>query len=138
MWLEKLNEAIEKSGLSNKQLAEKSHVSEKTIARIRAGGASRPYLDTLGDLTSALDITLEDIFSESNARLATGDLTSLQNDVDRLTTEINMLTAENAMLKEKVGALTSENDLLRIKLEHKEEIITIHNYYNSIIKNMGK
>ena len=134
MWLEKLNEAIEKSGLSNKQLAEKSHVSEKTIARIRAGGASRPYLDTLGDLTSALDTTLEEIFSESNARLACGDLTSLQNEVDRLTAENNMLAAENNMLKDKVGVLSAENDLLKIKLEHKEEIINLHNYYNSIIK----
>ena len=137
MWLEKLNDAIVKSGMSNKNLAEKSCVSEKTIIRIRkSGGASLPSLDTLGELCSALGTTLEEIFSESNARLASGDLITLQNEVERLTAENGLLVAENTMLKDKVGVLTTEIDLLRTKLEHKEEIIALHNYYNSIIKSM--
>lgn len=137
MWNEKLNDAIAKSGLSNKQLADKSRVSEKTIIRIRrSGGASQPSLDTLGDLCSALDISLEDIFSESNARLASNDLITLQNEVERLNAENALLMAENAMLKDKANVLTAEIDLLRTKLEHKEEIIAVHNYYNSIIKSM--
>jgi transcriptional regulator with XRE-family HTH domain len=137
MWLEKLNDSIEKSGLTNKQLSEKSRVSEKTINRIRkAGGASQPSLDTLGELASALGTTLEELFSESNARIASGDLITLQNEVDRLTAEIGILSAENTMLKDKVGVLNAEIDLLRTKLEHKEEIIALHNYYNSIIKSM--
>ena len=32
-------------------------------------------------------------------------------------------------MKDKVVALTAENDVLRLKLEHKEEIIALHNYY---------
>lgn len=137
MWIEKLNDAITKSGMTNKQLAEKSRVSEKTIIRIRrSGGASQPSLATLGELCSALDTTLEEIFSESNARLASGDLITLQNEVDRLTAENGILVAENTMLKDKVGVLSTEIDLLRTKLEHKEEIIALHNYYNSIIKSI--
>lgn len=137
MWIEKLNDAIMKSGMSNKQLADKSRVSEKTIVRIRkSGGASQPSLDTLGDLCAALGTSLEDLFSESNARLASCDHITLQNEVDRLTAEIGLLTAENTMLKDKVGVLTTEIDLLQTKLEHKEEIIALHNYYNSIIKSM--
>ena len=137
MWIEKLNDAIVKSGMTNKQLAEKSHVSEKTINRIRkAGGASQPSLVTLGDLCNALDTTLEEIFSESSARLASSDQITLKNEVDRLNAENGILVAENSMLKDKVGVLSTEIDLLRTKLEHKEEIIALHNYYNSIIKSM--
>jgi transcriptional regulator with XRE-family HTH domain len=137
MWIEKLNDAIVKSGMTNKQLAEKSRVSEKTINRIRkAGGASQPSLDTLGELCGALGTTLEEIFSESSARLASGDLITLQNEVDRLTAENALIVAENSMLKDKVGVLSTEIDLLHTKLEHKEEIIALHNYYNSIIKSM--
>ena len=137
MWIEKLNDAIVKSGMTNKQLAEKSRVSEKTINRIRkAGGASQPSLVTLGDLCNALDTTLEEIFSESSARLASGDLITLKNEVDRLNAENGILVAEISMLKDKVGVLSTEIDLLRTKLEHKEEIIALHNYYNSIIKSM--
>ena len=138
MWLEKLIELKDQSGLSLKQIAEKSHISEKTVTRIFAGGASRPYLDTLGDIAAVLNSSLEDIFSESHARLATSDCSSLQTEMDRLTAEKNMLAAENAVLKDKVGSLTTEIDLLRIKLEHKDEIISLHNYYNSILKNMDK
>ncbi len=137
MWNEKLNDAIVKSGMSNKQLAEKSRVSEKTIVRIRrSGGACQPSLDTLGDLCSALGTSLEDLFSESNARLASCDHITLQNEVDRLNAENGMLVAENAMLKDKANVLMAEIDLLRTKLEHKEEIIALHNYYNSIIKSV--
>lgn len=31
---------------------------------------------------------------------------------------------------DKVATLTAEIDLLRLKLEHKEELLALHNYYN--------
>lgn len=138
MWLEKLRELKDKSGLSIKQISEKSHISEKTVTRIFAGGASRPYLDTLGDIAAVLGSSLEDVFSESHARLATEDHTSLQNEADRLSAENKLLSAEMTLLKDKIGVLTAENDQLRIKLEHKDEIIALHNYYHTIIRNIDK
>lgn len=138
MWLEKLRELKDKSGLSIKQISEKSHISEKTVTRIFAGGASRPYLDTLGDIAAVLGGSLEDVFSESHARLATEDHTALQNEADRLSAENKLLAAEMTLLKDKIGVLTAENDQLRIKLEHKDEIIALHNYYHTIIRNIDK
>lgn len=44
----------------------------------------------------------------------------------------DMIAAENAVLKEKIAALTAENNLLSMQLKHKEEIIAIHNYYNKL------
>ncbi len=132
MWLEKLKEAKEKSGMSMKQIADISGVTEKTLTRIFAGGASMPRFGTLGDIASALDTSLEEIFAESNAMVASGELISLQTDAERLTAENNLLNAEIAMLKDKVGNLTAENDILRMKLEHKDEIISLHKYYNSL------
>ena len=40
--------------------------------------------------------------------------------------------AENAVLKDKVSNLSVENDVLRMKPEHKEEIIFLQNYYNKL------
>ena len=133
MWLEKLKEAKDKSGMSMKQISDKAGVTEKTVARIFSGGASMPRFGTLGDIASALGTSLEEIFSESNARVASGDLVVLQGDVDQLKAENDLLNAENAMLKDKVGVLTTEIELLKTKLEHKEEIIALHNYYNSLM-----
>ena len=84
MWLEKLREAKGKSGMSVKQIAEKSQISEKTVARIFAGGVSRPYLDTLGDIATVLGSSLEEIFSETHAQLATGDHASLHDALCKL------------------------------------------------------
>ena len=138
MWLEKLKELKGKSGLTIKQIAEKKHLSEKTVERIFSGKTDHPYMDTLSEIVSAIGGSLDDLFSDTHARLASGDLITLQNDVDRLNAENGMLSAENAMLKDKVVALSSENDILRTKLEHKEEIISLHNYYNSVISGMHK
>lgn len=135
MWLEKLKDLKNETGMSVKQIAEKRGMSEKTVARIFSGETDRPYMDTLYEIVTALGGSLDDLFAEGKARLASEELIAVQNDVTRLTAEIGLLTAENAMLKEKVNVITSENDILRIKLEHKEEIISLHNYYRSV---MGK
>ena len=132
MWLEKLREAKAKSGMSLKQLSDRSGVTEKTLTRIFAGKASMPRFGTLGDIASSLGTSLEEIFAESNAMVASGDLIETQVD------EINTLEAENAMLKDKVAKLTAENDILRMKLEHKEEIISLHNYYKSLMNGSPK
>ncbi len=138
MWLEKLREAREKSGMSMKQISDSSGVTEKTLARIFAGGASMPRFGTLGDIASALGTSLEEIFNESNARLASGDLIALQDEVEKLKSELSMMSAELSVSNGKIASLTAENDLLRIKLEHKEEIISLHNYYNSVRGGTGK
>ena len=133
MWLEKLKKAKEKSGMSIKQISDISGVTEKTLTRIFAGGASMPRFGTLGDIASALGTSLEEIFAESNAMVASGDFIEMKTDVERINAENNMLKAKIAMLKDNVDKLTAENDKLRLKLEHKEEIIALHNYYNSLL-----
>ena len=133
MWLEKLKELKNETGMSVKQIAEKRRMSEKTVARIFSGETDRPYMDTLYEIVTALGGSLDDLFSEGKARLASEELIAVQNEVVRLTAENSLLTAENAMLKDKVNVLTSEGDILRMKLEHKEEIISLHNYYQAVI-----
>lgn len=136
MWLDNLKEARKRTGMSNKQIADKTFLTEKTISRILSGDTSSPRVDSLRLIASALDTSLDEIFAESRAVVGGEDLKELQEQVDRLTTERDMLlaardilTTENAVLREKITVLTAEGDLLRLKLEHKEEIIALHNYY---------
>lgn len=138
MWLEKLKKLKKETGLTTKQIAEMKNLSEKTVTRILSGETDHPYMDTLSDIVSALGGSLDDLFSDTNARIASGDFIEMQNDVNRLTAENGMLAAEIAMLKDKVSVLSSENEILRMKLEHKEEIISLHNYYNSVISGTPK
>jgi predicted nuclease with TOPRIM domain len=80
----------------------------------------------------AMGGTLNEIFEESGAVIGGQDLVALQAKVDELGAEISLLQAENIVLKNKADALSAENDLLRLKLEHKEELLALHNYYNKL------
>ena len=83
-----------------------------------------------------LDLSLDDILADGHAIVGSKRLITLQEEnntlkaeVERLNAELALVTAENSIQKDKVVTLTTENDILRLKLEHKEEIIALHNYY---------
>lgn len=138
MWLDNLKELKREKGMSSKQIAEKTNLPERTVVRIFSGDTDNPYVDTLRRIVAVLDGSLDDLFAESKIVVGSKNLITLQDEVDKLTVENTILKAENAMLKDKVGVLTSESDLLRMKLEHKEEIISLHNYYKSIMSGLTK
>lgn len=130
MWLENLKELKKTKGLSSKQIAEKTNIPEKTVSRIFSGDTPNPYVDTLHRIVTALGGSLDDILADTKVVVGDTKLADLNETVDVVTAELDLVTAENAVLKDKVAALSAELDLLRLKLEHKDEIIALHNYYN--------
>jgi transcriptional regulator with XRE-family HTH domain len=145
MWLDNLKELKKEKGMSSKQIAEKTNLPERTVIRIFSGDTDNPYVDTLRRIVAVLGGSLDDIFAESKTIVGSQDLITAQAEVDRLSAEVDrllaevsLITAENTMLKDKVSVLTAEGDLLRLKLEHKEEIISLHNYYKTVISGMTK
>lgn len=138
MWLDNLKELKKKSGMSSKIIAEKTNLPERTVVRIFSGDTDNPYVDTLRRIVAVLDGSLDDLFAESKIVVGNQNLVTLQAEVDRLTAENGMLAAEIVVLKDKVVALTAENDFIRLKLEHKEEIISLHNYYRAFIDGASK
>ena len=124
--------------MSSKQIAEKTNLPERTVSRIFSGETDNPYTDTLRRIVAVLGGSLDDIFTECKTVVAAQDIVALQADVERLTAENGLLSVENSLLKDKVASLTAEIDLLRLKLEHKEEIIALHNYYKTLMSGMTK
>lgn len=135
MWLDNLKDLKERTGMSVKQIAEVTKLPERTITRIFSGDTDNPYVDTIHRIVTALGGSLDMIFADTKVVVGGSDLIALQTDVDRLSGEITFANAEIAMLKDKVCTLTAENDILRLKLEHKEEIIALHNYYIKLRSN---
>lgn len=146
MWLDNLKELKKSTGMSFKQIAEMTNLPERTVSRIFSGDTDNPYVDTLHRIVSVLGGSLDSILADSKAVVGTATLSTLQEDINQLNGEIDRLNgdierlngelslsyAENSVLKDKISTLTAENDLLRIRLEHKEEIISLHNYYNKL------
>ena len=132
MWLDNLKELKKSKGMSSKQIAEATHLPERTVIRIFSGDTDNPYVDTLHRIVSVLGGSLDSILADTKVVVGDSTLAALQEDNDRLNSENALLLAELATLKDKICALNSENELLRLKLAHKEEIISLHNYYNKL------
>lgn len=130
MWLDNLKELKKSKGMSAKQIAEATNLPERTVSRILSGDTDNPYVDTLHRIVAVLGGSLDDILTDSKVVVGSTNLATLQADYDKVSGELALCQAECSVLKDKVVTLTAENDLLRLKLEHKEEIIALHNYYN--------
>ncbi len=132
MWLDNIKELKKMTGMSTKQIAEKTNLPERTVIRIFSGDTDNPYVDTIHRIVSVLGGSLDDIFADTKVVVGDQNLATLKENVDVITAERDLITAENAILKDKVTTLTAEIEMLKLKLMHKEEIIALHNYYNKI------
>lgn len=137
MWLDNLRELRIKAGNpSDKNIAELSALPVRTVLRMFSGEIKMPYADTLQRVTFALGGSLDEILSDTKVVVGEESLLELKEQVETVTADLDnasaaheMLVAENNILKAKVATLSTEVDMLHMKLEHKEEIIALHNYY---------
>lgn len=123
MWLDNLKDLKKQSGMSAKQIAEKTNLPERTVSRIFSGDTDNPYMDTLRRIVAVLGGSLDDLFAESKMVVANTDLIALQAEYDKLHAEFVNLQDELVSLKDKNVALEIELDRLRLTLAHKEEMI---------------
>ena len=135
MWLDNIKELKKAKGMSTKQIAEATKLPERTVTRIFSGDTDNPYVDTLHRIVTVLGGSLDDILADTKVVVGDANLVTLQENVDVVTAERDLIIAENAILKDKVATLTAENDMLKMQLKHKEEIIALHNYYNKLMPN---
>lgn len=138
MWLDNLQELKKKTGMTAKMIAEKTTLPERTINRIFSGETDHPYADTLDLIVKALGYDLGDIFADTKVVVATDDLVEIKDCVDVVEAERDLVQVENEMLKAKISALTTEIELLKNEIQHKDELLALHNYYKSVISGMSK
>lgn len=119
MWLEKIIETKKAQGLTSKTMAERSrmHLTERTIIRILNRETKAPKIDVILDVGATVGLTAQQLFAET-------DLVPF----DR---------GEIEQLKDQVRELSAENELLRLKLSHLEELLAVHNHYNKIKQSKG-
>ena len=135
MWLDNLKEMKRMTGKSSKQIADLTKLPERTVNRIFAGETDHPRVDTLHLIVTALGGSLNDIFADTNVVVATESLVEAKEIVGVVEAERDLILVENEMLKTKNAALTTEIELLKKELQHKEELLALHNYYNKLKPN---
>ena len=145
MWREKIIEAKKANNITTKMMSEKVRLPEQTITRILSGKTATPRIDTVLDLGASVGLSPTDLFSDTTAVLSDKNLSLLQEELDKANAALTALQAEFASLSEETTelkvkhvTLQAENDILKMKLEHKEEIIALHNFYKSIMGGLSK
>lgn len=123
MWRDRVLVTQKEKGISNKAIAEYAQMTEKSVTRILSGKTQSPYVDNVIIIGAAVGLTPRELFSETGLVVGDQDLAILQAEVERLTNELAELNENTEELKRKVSELTVENELLRLKLDHKEELV---------------
>lgn len=123
MWRDRILAAQKERGVSIRFMAEYARMSEKTVTRILNGKTQTPYVGNVIELGASVGLSPQEIFSETGLVVGNQGLAALQADVERLTAELDEFRADNARLVAREKELTAENDMLRFRLEHKEEIL---------------
>ncbi len=137
MWRDRIIETRKAKGITIKMMAERtpSQLTVETITRILNERTDDPRISTVLALGAAVGLSPWELFAETTDLIAYQSYLTLQAEIDALKADKEALTAENEALKNngnEVVALKVENDRLRLTLEHKEEIIALHNYYNKL------
>lgn len=138
MWLDNLKELKKAKGMTSKQLADITKIPESTIKRILAGETDDPYVSTIHRIVIALGGSLDHILADTNAVLAPQSIVEVKENAGMAEAERNLIAVENDMLKAKNAALTTEIELLKKELAHKEELLALHNYYKIHIEQLVK
>ena len=134
MWLDNLKELKKSSGMSLEQIAEVSKVPESTVKRIFSG-KNEPMASTLFRVVNAMGGSLDDVLADTSAVISPQTIVEVKEVAEVVAAEKNLVLAELEMLKTKTTAQEAEIALLKERLQHKEEIIALHNYYNKLIPN---
>ena len=135
MWLDNLKELKKQSNMSTKQIVDKTKLPERTVTRILAGETDHPRVDTLHLIVTALGGSLNDIFADTNVVVATESLVEVKEAAEVVEAERDLVLAELEMLRAKTTAQETEIQLLKERLQHKEELLALHNFYNKLIPN---
>ena len=138
MWLDNLKELKKAKGMTSKQIADATKIPESTIKRIFSGDTTDPYVTTIHRIVVALGGSLDQILADTNAVISTESIVELKDTVDVIEASHEVISAENEMLKAKVAALSTENEILKRELLHKEELIALHNSYKIYIEQLIK
>ena len=138
MWLENLKELKKAKGMTTKQIADATKIPESTIKRIFSGDTSDPYVTTIHRIVVALGGSLDHILADTNAVLATESLVEVKEIAGVVEAERDLVIAELEMLRAKTAAQDVEIQLLKEKLQHRDELLAVHNFYRTHLEQLLK
>lgn len=132
MWLDNLKELKKNKGMTAKQIADATKIPESTVKRIFSGDTIDPYVSTIHRIVTVLGGSLDHILADTNAVLSTESLVEVKETAEVAEAERDLLLAELEILKTKTATQEAEIQLLKERLQHKDELLAVYNYFTKI------
>ena len=132
MWLDNLKELKKAKGVTSKQIADATKIPESTVKRIFAGETSDPYVSTIHRIVIFLGGSLDHILADTNAVLSPESIVEVKENAEVVEAERDLVLAELEMLRAKAAAQETEIQLLKERLQHKDELLAVYNYFTKI------
>lgn len=126
--LKKLKEASKKT---YEQIAEESKTPLSTVKHIFTGDCE-PLASTLYRIVKAMNGSLDEVLADTNIVLSPQTLAEVKENAEVVEAERDLVLAELEMLRTKTIAQDAEIKLLQERLQHKDEILSLINYFAKI------
>ena len=137
MFRERILEEKKRLNLSTRTMSDTSrlHLPEETIHRVLSGKTADPGIKTVLDLAESVGLKPYEAFMDATLATEFQAFLDLKSRSEESEAERIRIIAENENLKATNVGLVDRIRVLEMKLEHKEEIIALHNYYNKLKTN---
>ena len=137
MFRERILEEKKRLNLSARTISDMSqlHLPEETISRVLSGKTADPGIKTVLDLAESVGLKPYEVFMDATLAAEFKAFLELKSSSEETEAERIRIIAENENLKATNAGLVDRIRVLEMKLEHKEEIIALHNYYNNLKSN---
>ena len=134
MFRERILEEKKRLNLSTKTMVDTSRLqlSEETIRRVLSGKTADPGINAVLDLAETVGLKSYEAFMDATLASEFRAFLELKARSEETEAERIRIIAENESLKATNAGLVDRIRVLEMQLEHKEEIIALHNYYNKL------
>lgn len=140
MFRERINEEKKRRGMSTKSMSERSrlHTSEETMGRVLTAKTSDPGVNTVIDMGETVGLAPYEIFMDSTLAAEFRAFLELKSKSEESEADRIRIIAENEELKTINTTLAHKIDILEMELAHKEELLSLHKYYQNYIEQILK
>ena len=134
MFRERILEEKKRLNLSARTMSDISrlHLPEETISRVLSGKTADPGISTVLDLAESVGLKPYEVFMDATLATEFKAFLELKSRSEETESERVRIVAENKSLKSTNAGLIDRIRVLEMTLKHKEEIISLHNYYNKL------
>ena len=137
MFRDRILEEKHRLNLSTRTMADTSrlHLPEETISRVLSGKTADPGVNTVLDIGETVGLEHYEIFMDATLAAEFKAFLELKSRSEETEAERIRIIAENENLKATNAGLVDRIRVLEMELSHKEELLSLHDYYRKLLSN---